>query len=98
MSSHVAADRLEKSGRAARQAAEALSLVYQWPGRTSKELAGLEYPDDEIGRLRLYDRLKRRMSELREQGLIEAFHQPSGTRWYPCRKPPVEVILDERLT
>ena len=37
--SHIAADRLERSGRAAAQLAAVLDAVRAWPGRTSREIA-----------------------------------------------------------
>lgn len=92
ISSHIAADRAQASGRIGRQQAEARRLVLRWPGLTAKALAQAAEPLDELARLRLYDRLKRRLSEV-----AHGVRNPEGVRWYPRRLGP-EEIRDGRLT
>ncbi len=62
LSSHRAADELEQSGALGRQHQEALYLVQQHPGSTALQLAG--------GDFRLMIRLRKRLPELRERGLV----------------------------
>ena len=77
LSSHVAADKLEASGAAQSQRAEALALVTRWPGMSSKQLARLANVDRY--------RLGRRLPELLREGRVKAIK--AGTReicWFPA--------------
>lgn len=81
-SSHLAARKIERSGRAAAQRAKTLAAVKNWPGCTSMELAkntGLERY-----------MLARRLPELRKGGLIRngedqicAVSKVLGLTWWP---------------
>lgn len=87
ISSHAAADSLERSGAIGRQAREALDLVREHPGRTTKQLAGAVYPTGSGPYEKLYRRLGRRLSELSSLGYVER-EDPEGAelRWWPDSK------------
>lgn len=63
VTSKLAAEQITASGERARQQNQCLGAVKQWPGRTSAELARCMGTDRFMP--------ARRLSELREQGLIE---------------------------
>jgi len=76
-SSHAAAEDLEESGRAARQAALVLDLVRRWPGSTSKELAQRGGVDRYL--------VARRLPELAAAGEVERVGGATKRelRWWP---------------
>lgn len=96
VSSHVAASRLEESGKLEAAREEALALVRRHPHRTSRELADLAVPDRsgwtplelEALRMRTHDRIRRRLSELRTLDLVERFDHEGGARWIANPNPP----------
>lgn len=63
LSSHAAADKAERDGTIGRQAREALRLVREFPGRTSKELSRLSGMDRYA--------LARRLPELERHGYVK---------------------------
>lgn len=76
LSSHEAADKVSRSGRARLQAQHALALVREYPGSTSKELAELSGMDRYA--------LARRLPELEQGGLITRTSEGSKElRWWP---------------
>jgi DNA-binding MarR family transcriptional regulator len=72
--SHMAADALERSGRAARQLAETLEAVRRYPRRTSRELADLAGLDRHA--------VGRRLPELETIGRVRRIAEPGmQLRW-----------------
>lgn len=67
VTSHVAARRVERSGKAGQQRIVAGAALLRWPGRTARELASL-IGGSEIKVLENYRMLGRRLPELRESG------------------------------
>ncbi len=92
VSSHAAADRIERRGRLALHQQEARRLVRRWPGRTCAQLAELAESGDDLAQERLYRCLGRRLSEVADANR----DGPDGVRWWPRRG--AEVIRDGRLT
>lgn len=77
LSSHRAADALERSGRASRQLLAVLEAVATWPGRSSRELA-------ELAGLDRHD-VARRLPILARRGLVRREVPPNGgdLQWWP---------------
>ncbi len=76
LSSHRAADELERSGRGARQAALVLELVRATPGLTSAELAARHGADRHM--------IARRLPELAQRGLVRRIEiEARQVRWVP---------------
>jgi hypothetical protein len=69
-SSHAAADRLERRGRAEAQMRVVLDAVSAHPGRSSRELAALSTPPYEMSAAEWYHAVARRLPELRRKGLV----------------------------
>lgn len=73
-SSHLAADRMEKSGAMGEQMQAVLDAVKRYDGSTSKELAELSGLDRHA--------VARRLPELETKKLIHATEHPGGCRWW----------------
>ena len=75
-SSHIAADKLESSGKAQVQRELVLRLVQRWPGMSSGQLARLGAMDRYV--------VARRLPELRSEGKVNAV-KPAGKEitWWP---------------
>ena len=74
--SHIAADQLERSGRAAQQLSACLEAVRRHPGCTSRELAALVGLDRHL--------VGRRCPELAKRGSVDRVAIPGDElRWYP---------------
>lgn len=75
ISSHMAAADVEEKGTARTDRIWALEAIHKHPGKTSRELAKLIAQDmglawtDEIRRMKMYEKLHRRLPELRMVGL-----------------------------
>lgn len=91
-SSHAAADRLERRGRAEAQMRRVLAGVRAHPGSTSRELAALVEPPYELPCDEWYHAIARRLPELRRKGLVARSGDdriPQTTsgealRWWPA--------------
>ena len=88
LTSFEAAEKAEKSGKAAGQRQAVLAAVKRWPGRTSAELADLMAVDRHMP--------ARRLSELRDKGRIRqgqpkmcSICQYNCVTWYWCSKYPL---------
>ena len=88
-SSHAAADRLERSGRLKESQREVLDWLRLYPARTSRTMAKLIAGGDEVKFLTVYDRLKKRLPDLRNKGFAWATDKGDGTPLVWC--PRVSV-------
>lgn len=74
--SQLAADALERSGRAAAQLQAVLGAVHRHPGSTSRAIAALSGLDRYL--------VGRRLPELAHRGLVERVAMPGEElRWWP---------------
>jgi len=80
LSSHAAADRLEKSGRDVTQSEAILAIVHSHPGLTAKQIDLIL-----LDTTRWIRAAGRRLPELEGKGLIEGNRDggPDEIRWHP---------------
>ena len=81
--SHAAADRLERSGRAAQQLADVLAAVRAHPGLTSKQLAAVTDPPNDGDRRDWRYAIGRRLSELEPRYVRREKVTGEQARWWP---------------
>jgi hypothetical protein len=90
LSSHAAADELERSGRAEAQRRQVLAVLRRWPGSTSAELAALGGLDRHM--------VARRLPELYRAGYAERVSAGRAClRWWP-RVPRQDEIRHPALS